>query len=265
MLSNTVAISPTDRWKLVDPYIEPMSSDQVSLGLYKNINRLALETSIEFYVKKSNNVVEYRDGAEMKTNPIYESIVLPGKQDAYGVEFFVKRNAGRFTGWLSYTYSRSFITVDSENEWERINSGNRYPANYDKPHSLSLVGNYKISRRFSISSNLVYNSGRPITYPSGVIYVDGSKVLTYSERNEYRIPDYFKVDLSVNVEGNLKKRKKVHGSWSFSIYNLTGRKNAYSIYFKEEENKISGYKLSIFGIPIFTVSYNFKLGNYAVN
>lgn len=265
MLSNTVAISPTDRWKLVDSYIEPMSSDQISLGFYKNINKLALETSVEFYVKKSNNVVEYRDGAEMKTNPIYESIVLPGTQDAYGAEFFVKRNAGRFTGWLSYAYSRSFITVDSENDWERINSGNRYPSNYDKPHSLSLVGNYKISRRFSISSNLVYNSGRPITYPSGVIYVDGTKVLTYSQRNEYRIPDYFKIDLSVNVEGNLKKSKKVHGSWSFSVYNLTGRNNAYSIYFKEEQNEISGYKLSIFGVPVFTVSYNFKLGNYAVN
>ena len=139
-----------------------------------------------------------------------------------------------------------------------------YPANYDKPHAFNLVGNFEISRRLSISSNVVYSSGRPITYPTGYMFVDDYQVVNYSLRNEFRIPDYFRVDLSVNVEGNLRKKKIAHGSWMFSVYNLTGRRNAYSVFFTNERGEIQGYKLSIYGEPIFTISYNFKLGNYAV-
>ena len=116
----------------------------------------------------------------------------------------------------------------------------------------------------SLASNLVYNSGRPITYPTGLFYINGVEGVSYSYRNEFRIPDYFRVDASLNIEGNLVKRKLAHGSWMFAIYNATGRRNAYSIYFKNEEGRIKGYKQSIYGVPIFTVSYNIKLGNYAV-
>lgn len=264
MLSNTVSIAPTDRWKLADPFISPPTSDQFSFGLYKNVNRSALETSAEFYYKKGDNIVEYKDGADLTSNPDFETLVLQGEQESYGAEFMLKRNAGRLTGWISYTWSRSKITVDGENSWQKINKGVTYPANYDKPHALNFVGNVKISRRLSIASNLIYNTGRPITYPTGIFYVDDIQVVNYSLRNEYRIPDYFRMDVSINIEGNLKKDKFAHGSWAFSIYNLTGRKNAYSIYFKNNAGLIKGYKQSIYGVPIFTVSYNFKLGNYAV-
>lgn len=264
MLSNTVAISPTDDWKLVDPHIIPPVADQVSFGLYKNFNKSALETSAEFYYKKTRNIVEYKDGADLTLNPYFETTILQGNQNSWGAEFLVRRNAGRFTGWMSYTYSRSLITVDSKDPWDQINNGITYAANYDKPHSLNFICNYKFSRRFSLASNMVYSTGRPITYPTGIFNIDGIEGISYSNRNEYRIPDYFRIDISINLEGNLLKRKLAHSSWMFAVYNVTGRRNAYSIYFKNENGKINGYKQSIYGMPIFTISYNFKLGNYAV-
>lgn len=264
MLTNTVSVAPTDRWKLADSHIRPPVSDQLSLGVYKNVNSAALETSAEVYYKNGRDIVEYKDGANLTASPHFETLVLQGRQDSYGAEFMVKRNAGRFTGWISYTYSRSLITVDGNESWEKINKGRTYPANYDKPHAFNLVGNLKISRRVNLSSNMVYSTGRPITYPTGVFYVDDVEVVNYSQRNEYRIPDYFRIDLSLNIEGNLLKKKFAHGSWMFSVYNLTGRRNVYSVYFKNDNGNIKGYKQSIYGVPVFTISYNIKLGNYAV-
>ncbi|MCD6346123.1 MAG: TonB-dependent receptor, partial [Bacteroidales bacterium] len=264
MLSNTAAVAPTDRWKLTDNYIAPPVADQLSLGIYKNFNSSSFETSAELYYKNTQNIIEYKDGADLAFNPVIETLVLQGHQKAYGIEFFIKRNTGRFTGWLSYAYARSLITVDGEEDWQKINQGLSYPANYDKPHAFNFVGNLQISRRLSFSSNVVYNTGRPISFPTGFYYVDGYQVINYSQRNEYRVPDYFRVDLSIGIEGNLKKNKIAHGSWMFSVYNLTGRKNAYSVYFNNDRGVIKGYQLSIYGVPIFTISYNFKLGNYAV-
>ncbi len=264
MLSNTIAISPTDRWKMVDPHIRPPVADQVSLGIYKNINRRALETSAEVYYKNTRHVPEYKDGAELTTNPLIETTILQGIQNSYGAEFLIRRNAGRLTGWISYTWSRSLITVDSEYLWGQINRGKTFASNYDKPHAVNLVGSFRLSRRVSFATNLVYNTGRPITYPTGIFYINGVEGVNYSYRNEFRIPDYFRVDASLNIEGNLVKRKFAHGSWMLAVYNATGRRNAYSIYFKNEDGQIKGYKQSIYGVPIFTVSYNIKLGNYAV-
>ncbi|MFO7851507.1 MAG: TonB-dependent receptor [Bacteroidota bacterium] len=263
MLSNTVSVAPTDRWKLTDPYITPPVSDQLSFGVYKDINSTALETSAEVYYKKGKNFVEYKDGADLTSIPDFETLILQGRNNSYGLELMVRRKAGRFTGWISYTWSRSLITVDGKEEWNKINKGLTFPANYDKPHSFNFVGNISISRRISVASNIVFSSGRPITYPTGISYFSGVEVVNYSLRNEYRIPSYFRIDASLNIEGNLKREKLIHGSWSFSVYNLTGRKNAYSVYFKNHEGRIKGYKQSIYGVPIFTVSYNFKLGNYA--
>jgi len=264
MLSNTIAIAPTDRWKLADPHIVPPLADQVSLGFYKNIPRRALEISAELYYKKTRNQVEYRDGADLILNPLFETAVVQGEQKGWGAEVLLKRNAGRLTGWMSYTYSRSIVLVNGDNPWEKINGGKAFPANHDKPHSVNFVGTLRISRRFSLSGNVVYSTGRPVTYPTGLFHVSGETGIIYSGRNEYRIPDYFRADMSVNIEGNLLREKFAHGSWMLSVYNITGRRNAYSVYFKNENGKINGYKLSIYGTPIFTVTYNFKLGNYAV-
>ena len=262
MSSNTIALSPTDKWKLADSHIEPMKGQQYALGLFSNFAKGKLEFSVEAYFKRVHNLVEYKDGADLLVNEVIETDVLQGDLDAYGIEFMLRKPFGRFNGWINYTYSSSTVLVSGPTASEMINFGKSYPANYDKPHALNVVMNYKFSRRLSVSSNVVYATGRPVTYPTAIYFQDGVQIIHYSARNEFRLPDYFRIDFSVNLEGNLKKKKLFHGSWNFSIYNLTGRNNAYSVYFKTEEGVVKGYKLSIFGSPIFSLSYNFKLGNY---
>lgn len=263
MLSNSIALAPTDQWHLCDYHIEPQFLDQVSVGYYKDFTGKGISTSMELYKKWGHNIVEYRDGGSFSNSPYVESETLQGDQDAYGIETMIRKNAGALTGWMSYTYSRSFILVDHPLTGEQINNGLQYPSNYDRPHSFNLVANYKRGRKVSLSANLVYMTGRPTTYPLSVYYEYGIPYVHYSERNKYRIPDYFRIDVSMNIEGNLRKRKLFHSFWMLSVYNLTGRDNAYSVYFKNINGYIRGYKLSIFAIPIVTVSWNVKLGNYA--
>jgi hypothetical protein len=263
MLSNTIAISPTDQWKLCDYHIKPPFLDQISLGYYRDFPGTNISCSLELYRKWISNVVEYRDCASFITSPNIETETLQGKQKAYGVEAMVRKNSGRLNGWLAYCYSRSIIRIGSPIPSERINNGMPYPANFDRPHNLTLVANIKMNRRISFSSNLVYTTGRPVTYPVSIYYVDNLEYIHYSSRNKYRIPDYFRLDLSVNLEGNLKRRKLFHSFWMLSAYNLTGRRNAYSVFFQSDDGDINGYKLSVFGRPVVTLSWNVKLGNYA--
>jgi len=263
MLSNTIAMAPTDQWKLCDYHIIPPLVDQFSLGYYQDIPGAGLSTSAEIYYKQLANIVDYKDGANFITSPYIETQVLQGSQEAYGLELMIRKVAGKLNGWLAYSYSRSMMLFSSNIPGEDINGGISYPSNYDRPHSLNLVSNYKVNRRLSISGTLEYITGRPITYPIAIYYQNGGEYLDFSDRNKYRIPDYFRMDLSINLEGNLKKHKMAHSFWMLSVYNLTGRNNAYSVYFKNEEGTINGYKLSIFGRPVITLSWNFKFGNYA--
>lgn len=263
MLSNTIALSPTDQWKLCDYHIEPQHLDQVSAGYYRDFPGSGITTSVELYRKWGHHIVEFRDGASFFENPYVENETLPGEQKAYGIETMIRRNAGAVNGWMSYTYSRSLILVDVPGTGEQINNGMPYPSNYDRPHSFNMAVNFKRGRKMSLSTNVVYMTGRPATYPVSVYYEYEVPYIHYSDRNRYRIPDYFRLDVSLNIEGNLKKRKMFHSFWMLSAYNLTGRKNAYSVYFKNVNGFLKGYKLSIFAQPIFTVSWNVKLGNYA--
>lgn len=259
MLSNTMSVSPTDIWKLSDPHIEPQKSNQYSLGYYHNLHHNMFETSVEGYLKDSKNLLEYKPGAELILNSDLETDLLAGDGKAYGIEFMVRKKYGKLNGWFSYTYSRSLIKVDSEHAEEKINDGNYFPTNYDKPHDFTIVSNYKISRRISFSGTMTYNTGRPITYPVSWYSLRDRQVLHYSDRNEYRIPDYFRFDIAINIEGNLKIKKLAHSSWTFSVYNLTGRDNVYSIYFvSDKENNLKGYKLSIFSEPMPSLTYHFK-------
>jgi hypothetical protein len=233
------------------------------MGYYQDVPTLGLNTSAEVYYKQLTGVVDYKDGANFITSPHIETQVVQGDQYAYGLEVMIKKNAGKLNGWLAYSYSRSWMMFDHILPEESINEGLRYPSNYDRPHNFNLVANYRISRRISFSSTIEYVTGRPVTYPISIYYQHGSEYIEYSRRNQYRIPDYFRMDFSVNLEGNLKKYKMAHSYWMLSAYNLTGRNNAYSVYFRNEEGKMNGYKLSIFGRPIITLSWNFKFGNYA--
>jgi hypothetical protein len=258
MLSNTIVISPTDTWKMSDRHIPPEVADQVAAGYYRNFRENTIEGSVEIYYKWLKNIIEYKAGAELLLNGHIETDLVNGKGKAYGIEFMLRKDHGRFNGWLSYTYSRTLVKVDSRFPDERINHGKYYPAIHDKPHDLSFMMNYKFSRRFSISNNLTYNTGRPVTYPAAKFYFREVVRLHYSMKNEFRIPDYFRWDASFNIEGNLKAKKLLHSSWSFSVYNITGRKNAYSVYFVNNEGHINGYLLSIYARPIYTLTYNFR-------
>jgi hypothetical protein len=258
MLSNTTAISPTDTWKLSDPHIKPQQGDQVSLGFYKNFASNSIETSIEVYYRQIKNYLDYKTGANLVMNHHIETDVIRSQGKGYGAELSIKKLSGRLNGWFSYTYSRIFLRTDDPLSGENVNNGKYYPANYDKPNIVNLIGNYQFSHRYSISLNMIYSTGRPITLAEGIYNYSGSQRLFFSQRNEFRIPDYFRTDLSVSIDGNHRLKQKIHNSWSFGVYNLTFRKNAYSVYFVEENGKIKGYELSIFGTAIPFITYNFR-------
>jgi hypothetical protein len=258
MLSNTTAVSPTDTWKLSDASIKPQQGYQLSLGYYKNFRNNTIETSLEVYYKKLKNYLDYKSGAVLLMNHHIETDVVNTRGKAYGAELSLKKKSGKMTGWLSYTYSRTFLQLDDPLAGQTINGGEYYPANFDKPHSVNLVNNYQFSHRFSTSLNVVYSTGRPITLPIAIYYLGGAQRVYYSERNEHRVPDYFRVDLSVTIEGNHKLKKLTHNSWSFGVYNMLARQNPYSIYFVQEAGVIKGYQLSVFGTAIPFITYNFR-------
>lgn len=258
MLSNTTAISPTDIWKLSDANIRPQYGDQVSIGFYKNFKSNTIETSIEFYYKRIKDYLDFKNGATLVMNHDIETQVMSTRGQAYGAELLLKKTEGKLNGWISYTYSRILLKMDDPLAGEVVNRGEYYPANYDKPHDVTLVANYRISHRVSFSFNATYSTGRPITLPVGRYYYGGSERVLYSDRNAHRIPDYFRTDFSMNFEGNHKVKQKTHNSWTFGVYNLTGRKNPYSVYFVSENGLINGYKLSVFGSVLPFVNYNIK-------
>jgi hypothetical protein len=265
MLNTNTSVAPNTQWKLADSHLLPSRSNQISLGIFRTLPGKGLETSAEVFYKRAYNNPEFKDGADFLKNPLVETSVLQGNQKAYGIELYIKRSGRKLEGWLSYTYSRSLIQVNGEHSWNKINNGDVFPANYDIPHSFNAVLNYYLSRRVIFSSILMYQSGKPITYPESIYYINGTQYLDYSKRNAYRIPDYFRVDFSLMIEGNLKKEKLLHSSLILNLYNAAGLKNAYSVYFNSENGKIKSYLYSVIGVPIFTITWLFKLGNYAAD
>ena len=258
VLSNTAAQAPTDVWKLSDPNIKPQYGDQISIGFYKNFKSNTIETSVEFYYKKIKDYLDYKSGAILVLNHHIETDVINTKGKAYGVEVLVKKLTGKFNGWLSYTYSRTLLKMDDPTAGEIINNGNFYPANSDKPHDVTFISNYRVNHRFSFSLNATYSTGRPITLPIGRFFYNNAERTLYADRNSYRIPDYFRTDFSMNLDGNHKIHQKLHNSWTIGVYNLTGRKNPYSVYYVSENGIVNGYKLSIFGSPIPFINFNIK-------
>ncbi|MDR1780149.1 MAG: TonB-dependent receptor [Tannerella sp.] len=257
-LSNTTIMSPTDTWKLSDPNIRPQTGAQLAAGLYKNFNAADIETSVEVYYKTMDNYLDYRQGAELLMNHHIETDVLPTQGKAFGVELMLRKTQGKLNGWMSYTYSRTLLRQNSPLITAPVNDGEWYPADFDKPHDFKLAGNYRFTHRFSISMNCDYSTGRPITLPVLKYQLNGSEFVYYSDRNQYRIPDFFRLDFSMNIEPTHHLTALTHSSFSLGVYNLTGRKNAYSVYYITEEGRLKGYRLAIFGMPIPYISYNIK-------
>ena len=260
-VSNTMVMSPTDTWKLSDMFIEPQTGMQYSLGFYKNLMDDQLEASIEGYYKTMDNYLDYRSGAQLLMNGHLETEVLPTEGRAYGMEFMLKRPKGKLNGWISYTYSRTELRQSDARISLPANKGEWYPAEYDKPHDIKLVGNYQFTQRYSTSLNVDYSTGRPQTMPVSQYYSNtiGATSFVFSERNGVRIPDYFRVDLSFNIKPTHRLNAKTYTFFTIGVYNLTGRKNVYSIYFQNEGKEgMKGYRMSIFGAPIPYASFNMK-------
>ena len=263
LVSNTSVATPSDVMKLSDTYLKPLTMDQLALGYYKNFFQNKIEASVEIYYKNLNNVLEYRDGAKILMNNQIETALLNARGYNYGLEFFIKKNYGKLNGWISYTYSRSLRKTESDAEADKINMNEAFPSNFDKPNNLVVIGNYQISRRWRFSGTFTYNTGRPVTLPELKYNYQDYHLIHYSDRNKYRLPDYHRLDLSITMDESLRIRKRWKGSWTLSVINLYGRKNAYSVYYQndnpmEPDTYTSGslYKMYIIGRPFPTLTYN---------
>jgi hypothetical protein len=255
-ISNTTTVTPQAYWVASGPYLQPEIGNQFSLGYFQNLKDNRYELSFEGFYKKIENAVDYIEGADITLNPALEAGLSQGKGLAYGVEALLKQNTGRLNGWLAFTYSRSLRQFDNSSNIV-INNGDYYASTYDQPYHISLVLNYQISPRTIFSTNFNYSTGRPITIPvSKFSYEAYLAVLNYSKRNEYRIPDYHRLDFSLTIKDNPKKNKRVTGEWVFSIFNVYGRKNTYSISFNSYG---TAQKLSVLGTVFPSVTYNFKI------
>jgi hypothetical protein len=257
LLSNSTSISPTDTWKLCDYYLKPQIGDQVALGFYELLFKNSFEASAEVYYKGIRNMIDFKGGTNLIMDDNIEKDIVNVKGKAYGLELILKKTEGKSRYSIGYTYSRTFIKSIGTFSDEIINSGRWFPANFDKPNDLVVTYNYLFSRRFSFSANYTYSSGRPITYPVATYDISDKLLVAYSDRNEYRIPDYSRLDLSFKVSGNLRSHRIAHPNWTFSVYNILGRGNIYSIYFRNDGNMVKGYKLSVFGRAIPSLTFNF--------
>ena len=259
-VSNTSIMSPTDIWKLSDVNIKPQRGWQVAAGIYHETAGKKYEFSAEVYYKHISDYLNYRSSAVLLMNHHLETDVISTKGKAYGIELQAKKPLGKLNGWVNYTFSRSLLRQDDERVAMPLNNGEWYPAEYDRPHEVKAVLNYKFTERYSFSSNFNYATGRPTTVPAGKYYDSYNKKYMpyYTDRNTYRIPDYMRLDLAFNIEPTHKLTSFLHTSFSIGVYNVLARKNAYSIYYVTEGGRVQGYKLSVFGSAIPFVSLNIR-------
>lgn len=245
--------SPLDVWFLSGPNIKPQKVDMFSAGYFHNLDDNTYETSVEVYYKSLSNVIDFADHADLILNKHLEAEVRTGKGKAYGAEFMVRKNKGRLNGFINYTLSRAERTIPE------INKGKTYLSPYDKTNSVNIVLNYELSRKVTLSGIWVYATGTPTTYPSGRFGIDGEYFPVYSGRNEYRKPDYHRLDLSCTYVPNPDSKKRWKSEWSFSIYNAYGRKNPYMITFDQEADTGIPYAESIYLFNLVpSITYNFK-------
>lgn len=257
-VSNTVIMSPTDTWTLSNRLLRPERGWQLSAGVFWLSDDSQYELSAEAYIKRMRDVLTYRSGAVLVMNPALEDDVVAAEGRAGGIELQARKHTGDLTGWISYCYSRTLLRQCIEQD--ASGSGDWYPADYDRPHQVKFVGNYKFTRRYSLSLNADYSTGRPVTIPAGKFYSQsqGRPLPYYTRRNGYRLPDYFRLDASFNIEPGHHLTQRTHGWLSLGVYNLTGRRNAYSVWYQADQYGIQGYQLSVFGCPIPFITYNIR-------
>ena len=252
LLSNTTSSTPTDVWLPTSNNVKPQISDQWSAGYFRNSSVNHFESSVEVYYKNLQNQIDYKTGADLVFNKTVEAELVYGKGWAYGAEFLFRKNSGRLTGWVGYTWSKSMRKFD------KIDNGEPFPARQDRRHDISVVAMYDLTRKLKISATWVYNTGNAVTFPEGKYVIDGRVVGYYTKRNGYRMPDYHRLDLGMTWIR--KQSVRFESSWNFSIYNAYGRENAYFISFREKKDNpdvTEAVQISLFKIvPSF--SYKFK-------
>ena len=249
--TNATGGLPFDMWFPTNPNIRPQKCDQFALGYFRNFRGNDIETSGEIFYKNLTDVIDFVDDAFFYGNVLVDGEVRVGKGRSYGAEFIIKKNYGKLTGWISYTYSRSFRTVKG------ISHDKEYRSPYDRPHCISIVLNYEINDKVDVSANWIYNTGQPITYPYGKYTDHGSTYAVYNGyRNQSRYPDYHRLDVSVTWKG--KQHERWQGEWNLSVYNVYGRHNAWAVTFKPTEHQgLETEKIYLFSV-IPSLSYNFK-------
>lgn len=260
LLSNTSSITPLDVWTPSGKYIKPQRSNQYAFGFYKKLKNNTFALEIETYYKTVENRIDYIDGSSLIGNNNIETEILNGEARAYGMEILLQKNKGALTGWVAYTLSKSEQrTLGGNAGGPGINNGNWYYTPYDRTHDVSITGIYKLNDKWSFSSNFVFQTGRPVTYPNGQYTYEDLSIATYSNRNINRLPAYHRLDISAIYKPNIKTDKRWKSEWVFGIYNLYNRKNAASISFNQnrETTANEAKRISIFGI-IPSVTYNFK-------
>ena len=259
IVSNTTTPIPTSRWKTSDVHIAPQVSQLLTAGVYHSFKDDIYEATLEVYGRNSHNSIDYKPGADFLLEAFPETQLVQGQSRSYGIEGMLSKKKGNFTGWINYTYARTFNrTYASLPLQEQVNNGNWYRANFDRPHSLNLSVDLAADKRNSFSFNFVYSTGRPFTQPVGFVEYLNNFYPYFDERNNARIPDYHRLDLAWNIKNpSMKEDRRWQGSWAFTVYNLYSRRNAYSVFFKTEEGAARAYTLQIFGAPIVSLAYTF--------
>jgi len=249
--TNSTGGLPFDMWFPTNPNIKPQKCDQFAAGYFRNFRGNDIETSVEVFYKRLTDVIDFADDAFFYGNVLIDGEVRVGKGRSYGIEFIARKNYGKLTGWVSYTYSRSYRTVKG------ISHDEEYRSPYDRPHCISIVLNYEFSDKFDVSANWIYNTGQPVTYPYGKYTDHGSTYAIYNGyRNQSRYPDYHRLDFSATLKG--KQHERWQGEWNLSVYNVYGRHNTWAVIFSQgENNTIETEKMYLFSV-IPSISYNFK-------
>lgn len=255
LITNTQSPSPLDIWLPTSTYIKPLLVDQVAVGYFRNFSNNMWETSVEMYYKNMQNVLDYIEGAELFLNNAIETELLHGSGESKGLELLARKTQGQVTGWVAYTWSKTTRTI------EGINNDNPYPSSYDRTHDLSVVSNFELNKNWNFAANFVFTTGTPTSYPVAKYYVQGNQLYEYSARNSNRLPAYNRLDLSVTYDFKKNEKRRFKQSLNFSVYNVYGRRNAYSITPQandENPNQTEFVRLSIIGAPIPSITYNFK-------
>jgi hypothetical protein len=254
LASNSTAGTPLEIWFSASPNIEPQLSDQVSVGYFRDFLDHKIQTSVEFYYKKMKNSIDFRDHAQLLLNPRLDGELRIGEATSYGAEFYLKYETNGFSGWISYTLSKTI------RDFPEINDGNPYPAPYDIPNDLAIVLSYEITPRIGIAANWIYSTGLPYTFPSGRYEVMGNIIPLYTGRNQYRLPDYHRLDLSVTLKGIEKTGRRWRGEWNLSVYNAYARKNIWALNFVQDESQpdVTYAEMTYLFSIVPAITYNFK-------